>query len=68
MTLYQIGSRPQAGAYAPTKCDARKYPILGPRDLAGMLVDRELLIWGAGQKGRGFRAALGRNGLESAIC
>ena len=64
MDLYQIGNRPGAGSYAPTKCDARKYPILGPDDLRRMVGNRELLIWGAGQKGRGFRAALRRNQFD----
>ncbi len=39
------------------------YPVYTAKDASDLFKGRELYIWGAGQKGRGFRLALERNGF-----
>jgi len=39
------------------------YPIFSPKDAAELFKGRDLYIWGAGLKGRGFKRALERNGF-----
>lgn len=39
------------------------YHVYTPKDASDLFKGRKLYIWGAGQKGRGFRGALKRNGF-----
>jgi len=47
-----------------SKCDAGKYHVWTTSDAQRLIGNREVFIWGAGQKGRGFLLALRRNGFS----
>ena len=47
-----------------SKCDASIYKIYSKDDAAKMFAGKNIYIWGAGQKGRGFLMALLRNGFK----
>jgi len=46
-----------------SKCDASIYKIYAKEDAEKMFSGKNIYIWGAGQKGRGFLMALLRNGF-----
>ena len=48
-----------------SRCDASKYKPLNKTEALQLIKQRSVYIWGAGQKGRGFRAALERNGIPA---
>jgi len=50
---------------APSKCDATRYKIYSIEDAKRLFRGRDVYIWGAGQKGRGFLLALRRCGFEA---
>jgi len=54
------------GKFIPdkNKCDAGKYKIPTVSDARNLFGKRDIYIWGAGQKGRGFYLALKRNGFN----
>ena len=47
--------------YSP--CHAN-YPVYNAKDASVLFNDKNIYIWGAGQKGRGFVLALKRNGFK----
>ena len=49
----------------PNKCDASKYSIFSLEDAGRIFGGKNIYIWGAGQKGRGFLLALRRNGFDA---
>lgn len=49
---------------ASVLCEAN-YHVYTSKDAADLFRGRDLYIWGAGQKGRGFRLALERNGFRT---
>jgi len=53
------------GKFVPdkNKCDAGKYKIPSLSDAQILFRNKDIYIWGAGQKGRGFYLALKRNGF-----
>jgi MoaA/NifB/PqqE/SkfB family radical SAM enzyme len=48
----------------PSKCDASKYHVFSIDDAKILFGQRDIYIWGAGQKGRGFCMALLRCGFK----
>lgn len=50
----------------PSRCDASHYAIFTIADAQRLFRGREIHIWGAGQKGRGFLLALRRCGFDAA--
>jgi len=46
-----------------SRCDASGYLPLSLKEATNILSGKDIYIWGAGQKGRGFKQALERNGF-----
>ncbi len=44
-----------------SKCDASVYNVQNYHSAADIFKERKIFIWGAGQKGRGFKKAMARN-------
>lgn len=47
-----------------SKCDAGAYKVFTVEDARRLFNGRDVYLWGAGQKGRGFLLAMRRNGFE----